>query len=298
MRVIDSQLHLGPGQIDTTLASMDALGIDSVLVDEFWARHPSGHPDFFEPGRRLPGGAWRSAFPTAETAALLHEDRFATVVRVDPDDDGLSWLVPALAAEPHVKALRVLPTWSEGAARAFAEGSCDRLFGLAADVGLPVFVYTPGRTALLRGYLRRFPALTVVIDHCGMPQPGLPVPSPSAEPGDGRTHPFDAVLSLAEHGNVALKWSHEQVVFGSEQYPFLGTRPHLRRALDAFGAERIMWAGDHTALPGMRWSEVLHAVRDNPELGAAERDAVLGGTAERILRWTPGAGAADGVDPA
>lgn len=32
--IVDTQIHIGPGHIEETLAAMDALGIRSVMVDE------------------------------------------------------------------------------------------------------------------------------------------------------------------------------------------------------------------------------------------------------------------------
>ena len=63
--IIDTQIHIGPGKIEETLAAMDALGIQSALIDEYWlsdmfAYHPN-HP--------LENGAIRPVCPTAELAS-------------------------------------------------------------------------------------------------------------------------------------------------------------------------------------------------------------------------------------
>lgn len=36
MDIVDAQIHVGRGGIGATLAAMDALGIASVIIDEFW----------------------------------------------------------------------------------------------------------------------------------------------------------------------------------------------------------------------------------------------------------------------
>ena len=285
MDIVDAQTHIGPSSTESTIAAMDALGIRSVVVDEFWARRPYGDPLFFEPGFALPNGAWRSLYPTAEAAALLHPDRFATVVRVDPRDPDVDTVLRTIRDTPHTRAIRVTPTWTSQDAEAFAAGSCDQLFELAQEYGLPVFVYAPGYVEVLHRYLRRSPHLSLVIDHCGMAQPGLSGERSAEEVRRVEsTEYFDEVLRFAEYPFVSLKWSHEQVAFRSPAYPFTETRPYLRRAIDAFGSHRILWASDRTVLP-WSWTDILHAVRDNPELSDTERDWILGGTARRILEW-------------
>ena len=71
MDIVDTQLHLGPGPVEPALAEMDALGIKSVLIEEFWiAGQGDGPKDALMPGYRLPDGAWRAVYPTALSASL------------------------------------------------------------------------------------------------------------------------------------------------------------------------------------------------------------------------------------
>jgi predicted TIM-barrel fold metal-dependent hydrolase len=282
MDILDTQLHISPDQIPTVLGGMDALGIQSVLLDEFWMRRPYGDPDFFEPGYALPGGAWRSTYPTAETASLLHPDRFGIVLRVDRNDPDLEAVIRHAGQHPHVRALRVLPTWSPHEAQAFAAGAYAELFALAQDVQLPVFAYAPGQVEPLAGYAAAVPELTLIIDHCGMPQPGMP--------GDHTEETataayFDRVLELAELPNLALKWSHDREVFHAPTDD--DTRRYLREVIDRFGAHRILWASDRTVLPARTWSSILGSVRDNPDLTDDEKGWILGASARQLLNWTP-----------
>lgn len=34
--IIDTQAHIGPGQIERTLSAMDALGIRGLVIEEYW----------------------------------------------------------------------------------------------------------------------------------------------------------------------------------------------------------------------------------------------------------------------
>ena len=40
---------------------------------------------------------------------------------------------------------------------------------------------------------------------------------------------------------------------------------------------------------GHRWSDLLHYLRDDPELSPAEKQWILGRSARRVLNWAPAA---------
>ena len=85
---------------------------------------------------------------------------------------------------------------------------------------------------------------------------------------------------------MALKWAHPRPLFEVSGYPFVALRPVLRRALNSFGAERIMWASDFSANPtGESWAQLLYWHMDNPDLSASERDNLLGRTVRTWLNW-------------
>jgi predicted TIM-barrel fold metal-dependent hydrolase len=293
MDIVDSQVHLGPGGAAETLAAMDALGIASVLIDEYWLRTP-GHP-FYPVG----DGAIRTASPTAELAAWTFPGRFSYLVRVDPRDSELRNVVRFARDATYARALRISPAITRAETAAFAAGDYDNVFAAASEFGLPIFVLISGNTHLLVPYLEKYRDLKVILCHCGMPpgkrmgsaiaqMEGLPDSQDywakvSEEPID---QAFDKVLRMADWPNVALKWAHAPVMFDAPGYPNAGTRPYLRKALDAFGAERVMWSSDVSAnMTGESWAELLFAVRDNPDLSKAERDQILGRTARAWLNW-------------
>jgi predicted TIM-barrel fold metal-dependent hydrolase len=286
MDIVDAQLHVGRGKIEATLATMDALGIASVLIDEFWGAFPTTHPSHIQPGFLLANGSWRATSPTAEEASLLHPDRFSYLVRIDPRDPELEHVMRAAGSSPHVRAFRIQPVWTQPEIEAFMNGSYDALFDIAQDVGLPVCVFIPGYVELLAPYVRRYPRLQFVVDHCGMGFPNIPAGrSPADEARVRDPAYFDEVLKLAALPNVAMKWSHAQDRFAVPHFPYEGLRPHMRKAISAFGAERLMWASDATVMFTHTWSDLLHGVRDDPELSGEEKAAILGRTARRILDW-------------
>ncbi|MBI1178967.1 MAG: amidohydrolase family protein [Alphaproteobacteria bacterium] len=286
MEIVDSQIHMGPGGIAETLAAMDALGISATLLDEFWGL------DNWGPGYTLANGAYRVTAPTAELAAWQHPDRFSYVLRVDRRDPEVESLIRTTRDAPHARAIRLLPALTAEELEAFADGGYEPVFAAAADAGLPVFVFIAGHVELMPRYLKTFPGLRFIVDHCGMPIEAnvtfldAPLPGDDGKAAGPDIGYFDQVLKLAEHPNVALKWSHAQGMFGVRGYPFRPLWPHLRRALDAFGAERVMWASDNGGnQTGESWGELLFWIRDCPDLSDAEKQWLLGGTVRQVLDW-------------
>jgi L-fuconolactonase len=286
MDVVDAQVHVGRGEIDATLQAMDELGIRSLIFDELWETRSGKHPTHIQPGYRLANGAWRTAAPVATEASLLHPDRFSFLMRIDPLDAELESVMRVVGSTPGARAFRLQPVWTAADASAFAQGSNEALFDIAQDIGLPVCIFIPGFVELLEPYIKKYPKVNVVIDHCGLGFAFLPPVRPepdhrfSASPAY-----FSRVLALAEYPNVALKWSHAQDRFGVQTYPYEGLRPHLRQAIEAFGANRVIWASDKTVIPAHSWPNLLNYLRDDPELSAEEKSWILGGAARQIFKW-------------
>jgi L-fuconolactonase len=287
MDIVDTQLHLGPGPVEPACAEMDALGIASVLIEEFWVGGQGDGPhDALMPGYRLPGGAWRAVYPSALSASLRYPERFGYFVRLDRRDPGLEGEMRRIAEEPGAKGFRVLATWSADEAAALAAGAYDALLDLAQDVGLPVCIFAPGHVELLPRYLRKYPRLQFVLDHLGIGMPGHPPGRSEAE--EARvTDPsyLDEVLKLADHPNLAVKLSHAPMLLRAGAYPFEAVRPYLRRAIEAFGVERLMWASDATVMPQYAWADLLNYLRLDPELSDDEKAWLLGQTARKVFSW-------------
>jgi predicted TIM-barrel fold metal-dependent hydrolase len=296
IEVVDAQLHLNLLGVEAALVAMDAVGVDAVLVDEFWGYDDDGNQI---PGRPLPGGSFRTATPVSELAVALHPHRFAQVVRYRPDDPDLPRLVEELRSHPNRLALRITPFQLRPDAASFeanaaiaqrdfdaiASGACDGYFAHAQRHEVPIFlqiagVEVPPQLAMVEHVLRAFPELQVIIDHCGVTLPADAVASRA------RTRAQVAELTrLAAYANAALKWGHAPEL-SSAPYPHPDLIELLHMLLDAFGADRIMWASDW--MPGVTphsWGEALYYLLDAEKLSHAEKTAILGGTVRRLLRW-------------
>src|SRR5579871_1218610 len=296
MEIIDAQVHLNmllPNwqsvDLDVAVAAgaatMDAVGIDVALIAESW-----GFDAQMRPARAttLPNGAIRQQFPFSARAVALYPDRFESLRRVDHRDPELDRLVSEVRSEPGALCLRVVPIVDTGEVAAFERGEYAALFASAEAHQVPVFASLPGRGAMLVRYLREFPKLQVILDHTGVgvepPRIGTVAPTlarsvvPTLE---ARIAQLERVIELAQYPNLALKWCHAPARLSGEPYPHRDVLPHLRRVIDAFGIERVMWASDFTQsfhTFGRPWSEALHYVLDSDELSESEQAWLFGGS--------------------
>jgi predicted TIM-barrel fold metal-dependent hydrolase len=286
MDIVDAQVHLNrlgtdwqhteQGLIvDYAVATMDALGLDAVLIDE-WAGFDNpitkrGHL----PGHFLPNGAVRGEHPFSETAVVLHPDRFAYVARIDPIDPDLEELMAGVRGKPGALCLRIVPIPEAGELELFERGGFDAFFAAAEKHQVPVFAWFPGRAHLLAPYLEKHPNLPLILDHLGI-----------ARTEGNHADQLEQVYSLARYPNLALKWCHAPSHLSDQPYPFRDVMPHLRRAIEAFGPHRITWASDHTqSKMHHSWAQALYYLLDSNELTDDEKAWILGRSARTILRW-------------
>lgn len=281
--IVDAQVHIGREGVDSLIATMDALGIGAALLYEHWGMSADRDPRHHPPGYILPNRAWRAATPTATRACLAYPTRFGNVVKVDRRDPHLQPLLEYLRSTPHVRAIRLLPVWTREEAAAFSNGAYDPLFRTAEALQLPMFLFIPGHVEALPRYLAKFPRMTAIVDHIGMPFPGLSPNGPDNSP-ERTARYFDEVLKLASYPNVALKWSHASQLLPPAAQP-ASASSFLRRALDSFGADRIMWGSDHTMIPDGHWLGILDEITKDPGCSKVELQHMLGATVRKLLRW-------------
>jgi len=287
MDIVDAQLHMGRGPIEQTLTAMDAIGIRSVMLEEFWYWVRSPNPIYNHPGFELPGGAWRALYPGAELASLQYPDRFSFFVRIDRRDPQLESVMRVIASNPHARAFRFLATRTPEEAQVFMDGGFDQAFAIAQDTGMPVCLAIPGYAEYLPRYLEKFPGVHFVVDHWGLPMPyntaGMSDADAQRVLGPGY---IEEVMRLGEHPNVSIKISHAMMYFGAPTYPFDPVRPQLRRAIEAFGADRVVWASDYTVMrPPAPWADLVHYILNDPGLSQDEKEKILGANARRIFGW-------------
>jgi L-fuconolactonase len=261
---------------ELALAAMEAVGVEAALLysdPEFCAVATARHP-----------GRIAAVHDLYDPDAIGDPDRFADHIR----------------ATPGLLGLRLLPgiEYRDGPLLALlTEGRWDPLLGAAERHGVTVVFFAPLRLGRLAPVARRFPELRIVIDHCGMPAP------PIVPLGGDPLETLPDLLALAEFGNVAVKLTGLPVLAPGE-YPFPAVWPALHALLEAFGAERLLWGSDVHRVTGRVWeppyrvpgherisyAELVGYLLHSTEVGAAEKEQMLGAAARRWFDW-PATGA-------
>lgn len=121
----------------------------------------------------------------------------------------------------------------------------------------------------------RYPDAPVVVDHFA--RIGF----------DGQIRPaeVDALCRLARHKHTYVKLSAFYAL-GKKQSPYTDLGPMIRRLLDAFGRERLMWASDSPfqAIAPHTYRDSIELVRSRLDfLTAEDRAWILRRTAERLF---------------
>lgn len=119
------------------------------------------------------------------------------------------------------------------------------------------------------------PDVTMVLDHCGVP-----------DIANGGFEPWaEAISELARRPNINAKISGVTAYTGGSWT--IGTlKPYTDRILDAFGAERVVWGSDcpvctlNSSLG--EWVAASHALL--ADLTTSERDAIFHANARRLWR--------------
>jgi predicted TIM-barrel fold metal-dependent hydrolase len=244
-------------------------------------------------------------FPTdlewGREACTAYPDKFAMVIRGNVIADGpdIEERIEREAADPAVVGWRLVIGYRgarpDSELERLTSGVYDRTFASCERVGLPLFLFLSRRLELAPELVQRYPGLTFVIDHLGISQPPL-------DPRD--SPPFAAladVLALGAFPNVGVKVCGA-VALSQEPYPHADVWPHLRALVDAFGADRLLWASDISRFAGKiglhgqmaipadydgrhTLMDSLRFVLDAEVLTEDEKAGVLGGGVRRLIGW-------------
>ena len=133
----------------------------------------------------------------------------------------------------------------------------------------------PDALAAIDRMCERFPNTLVVIDHFAR----------IGVDGTIRSRDVDALCRLARHRKTYVKLSAFYAL-GSKKSPYDDLIPMIRRLLDAFGAERLMWATDcpYQVQEGHTYADSIGLIRDRLDgLSQGDRDWLLRRTAEKVF---------------
>lgn len=149
-----------------------------------------------------------------------------------------------------------------------------RLFAAAGDLGMPVgFLVSPGHFETIGALCASAPDTVAVIDHFG-----------HCRPSAGENPEFDALLGLAAHANLHVKLS-EFPRASHVDWPYADLHPWTPRLLDAYGAERLMWATDFPFIVEQcGYTEGLTLFTEhNPDIDCEAMQRLVAGTAEAVF---------------
>jgi predicted TIM-barrel fold metal-dependent hydrolase len=120
----------------------------------------------------------------------------------------------------------------------------------------------------------KYPETPVVIDHFA--RIGIS--------GQVQEKDLDNLCRLARHRNVSVKVS-AYYALGQKQAPYLDLLPMIRRLLDRFGPERLMWASDgpFQVVEGHEYGPSIDLVKEADFLSQGDRAWLLEKTAEKIF---------------
>jgi predicted TIM-barrel fold metal-dependent hydrolase len=251
---------------DRVLHALDAVGVDAAILYTTQSyRQPR------------PDGSWEYLNDYSEEAIAAHPGRFAAITHVDQRAPDIDEIVAAVRQRPATLAIRVLLVDND--VPELAAGGYDGLFAAAARHSTPVFMYISGHIPEAGRVARNHPELLLIIDHLGLKQ------GPLRPPDDPPFRTLPQLLELAALPNVAVKLSGLPTL-ARTPFPFPDLWPPIHQVIGAFGVDRVMWASDYTrCLPIATYAEDLHFLLHSDQLSPAEKEAVLGATARRLLRW-------------
>jgi len=149
------------------------------------------------------------------------------------------------------------------------------VWALAAELGLLVDVEAPvvgGQILIpvIEAMSDRFPDLRIVLDHIFLPT--------VTDPDFGIGEQF---RGLASRANISVKFTS----LNMDAIREAGVAPEqvLRRAVDVFGADKVMWGSDIGTSSGTYKEMVQRAIASTTLLNDEERRKVLHDTGRRIL---------------
>ncbi len=198
-------------------------------------------------------------------------------VDLEDDADRLGASLDAFSRHPKFKGVRNHPP-REFDGSWLRDPRVKRAYAQLAGRGLSCdFMVTSRQLAETRELLLEVPGLTAVINHGGRPS----VMTGELEPWAsdmraiaGDTNAFVKVSGLIER--AGQEWTAESV------------RPWVECLLEAFGGERLMFGSNWPVMTIMGtyggWWEALGDILDAIGAPAADREALLGGTAAKVYR--------------
>lgn len=198
---------------------------------------------------------------------------FSGVAVIDDTADDPAGEMRQLASQG-VRGFRIYPRQAALDRWLTGEGM-QAMWRCGAEEGLAMcHLINPDALPSVDAMCERHPDTPVVIDHFA--RVGID--------GQIRQTDLDNLCRLARHRNTNVKISAFYAL-GKKEPPYLDLQPMIRRLLDAFGPERLMWATDCPfQVVSHQYDNSLALIRDHCDfLTDTDRQWLLRDTAERVF---------------
>ena len=203
-----------------------------------------------------------------------HPSRFVGVALADPLDTRFARRLASMAQDAPIRGVRFAPLVDPS--RPWFAPEAETLVNVIKDLNLAIcLLISSAQLEESMDWIARHPASRIVIDHLARPDLG----------SDGPESVLDRLARLAEFPNVWVKLSALSEL-SRDPYPHRDTAVWARRALAAFGPERLMWGSDFpfvsgTERYGASWSALRQALEDT---SASARWQISAETAAEVFR--------------
>ena len=237
-----------PASAEELAAAMDASGVDrAILVQAV--------------------GAYTYDNRYAADAAQADPGHFVSACCIDAEAEDATRTLDYWIRERGMSGIRLFALAREGPSWLIDERTVP-LWQRASELEANVIVtILPHQLDELETVLIRFPETPVSLDHCAFAL----AQADSAE----------RLFQLSARSNLHLKVSTH--VLDDAVAHEGSARPLMRRLVDAFGPDRIMWGSDFCQTHDRSYAELVQLARESfADLDTEERSACLAGTARRL----------------
>jgi predicted TIM-barrel fold metal-dependent hydrolase len=207
-------------------------------------------------------------------AANLFPDQMRAIIIIDPFEDKTLPMIRELAPRGIV-GVRFFPINVEDKAAWLRSPESLAVWSLCDELGIAVDLEAPPYDALamipvIEEMADRFPSLPIVLDHLLMPD------IPKSDFG------IDAHFEgFKTRENIYLKWT--SLIMDVIREQGFKVEEVLRRAVDFFGADKVMWGSDIGTSSGTYGEMVQRAIESTALLSEDERRLVLHDTGRRVF---------------
>jgi predicted TIM-barrel fold metal-dependent hydrolase len=209
-------------------------------------------------------------------AAARHPHRFAVMGRIALDDPGSSKLLSSWKSQPGLLGIRL--TFTYGKESWLEDGTTDWFWPAAEEADIPVMVHPQQWMSKIAEIAERHPKLRLIIDHMGL--------SVHIARDNKIGETIERTAGLAKFPNIFVKLSNAPS-YSSESYPFRDMHPHIRRVVEAFGAQRCFWGTDLT----LRYNKCSYPERvtmftkEMSFLSEQDKEWIMGRAIQQCLGW-------------